>query len=208
MIHYPAEVVKPKKLYVGLGISSTVKPCDKVSLLEIQTIYARYGLPYGFDIGLSINTLLPYLLGNIHFIKYPQLLVMSARKQFNVNISILNGITLDAGYGYTIRGGGQFISSISMISEDFALTSGISKHYLLYPLLDPSYDVLYSINSIFSRLTYDIKYNDFHLMPFIYYQYEVWEDRYNSLIDFSSLTERNETNLLIGAGFTVYFDLF
>ncbi|MCK4523410.1 hypothetical protein KAU15_00660, partial [candidate division WOR-3 bacterium] len=58
--YYPANVAKPGKMYLGLGLheeSGEGMGSDYVNeLLLFNAIFLRYGLPYEFDIGFDIQS--------------------------------------------------------------------------------------------------------------------------------------------------------
>lgn len=202
--YYPAEVVKPGKMYLGLGIHEEnregMSGNSFNNILLCDAIFFRCGLPYNFDIGLAMYSLLVF----------PYMLSISARKQFDLNNNLINSITVDAGGG---KGEGikEYYTSISTIRNEFAFTVGYKR--TIDNRFTGSIFYNYLRNEFLLKITKRFKYRRFNIMPILYYkavkEYNI--DSYGGSFDFPSpinYIERTGWNIKqIGIGVSFYFDL-
>ena len=195
MAYYPPKVAKPGKMYLGLGMH------EEEGCVMFSGIFLRYGLPYGFDIGYNIQSILIF----------PYMLSINARKQFDINNDLINSITFDIGYGLSL-GLKEYYTSISTIKNKFAFTVGYKR--TIDSRFDGSTFSSYLRNEFLIKISKEYKYKRLNIMPILYYKAvkEYNFDSYVGLFGFPSpidyIQRTGWSNKQIGIGISFYFDLF
>ena len=198
--YYPAKVAKPGKMYLGLGLHEEGFEGwdgDYIGNLTLfNAIFLRYGLPYNFDIGFDIQSILIF----------PNMITISSRKQFDLNNDLIHSITFDLGFGISFLE--QYCASVSLIRDDFALTFGLKKYSLGGDLMivDPTF--LFR-NEFLIKISKEFKYKRFNIMPILYYKaVQEYREQYNDFQTYLTYIERTGwNNKQIGIGISFYFDL-
>ena len=160
MQYYPAKVAKPGKMYLGLGFHEETLEGLRSNLMLFAGIFFRYGLPYNFDIGLDIQSI----------VYFPYILHINTRKQFDFNNDIIHSITFDIGCNIDVEffpKEKELYTSISAIRNDFALTFGFKKYVIPGNPFGGSDSYR---NEFLIKIANELECKRFNLMPFLYYK--------------------------------------
>ncbi|MDD3803906.1 MAG: hypothetical protein PHW02_05965 [bacterium] len=160
MIYYPSRVLDKGGFYIGLGTHSERRWDDFTELAVYSSLYSRFGFGKGFDGGLELKL----------FQFFPCMAVLSARKQFDFDAVVIDGVTLGAGVGLLHPSAPpiEWNGSICLLKKAFSVTIGASRNeggnYL------SNYGFV--INSTFAKVSYEFNIGKhFIVMPFVSYRH-------------------------------------
>lgn len=186
MIYYPSRVLDKGGVYVGLGTQAERRWDETTEMAVYSSLYSRFGLGGGFDGGLDLR--LAYGL--------PYSLELSARKQFNFNAIVIDGVTLAGGIGLSSAFPLEWNGSICFLKKAFSLTIGTAQNQ------EGDYlgEYNYVINSTYARAAYEFTVGKhFIVMPFVSGRHaNIYKENYGENLDF---WQRNQ----MGVGLSIAF---
>ncbi|MGE3062597.1 MAG: hypothetical protein AB7T10_03090 [bacterium] len=186
MIYYPSRVLDKGGVYLGLGTHVERRWDDATEMAVYSSLYSRFGLGGGFDGGLELRLAsgLPYAAD------------LSARKQFNFNAIVIDGVTLAGGIGLSNAFPLEWNGSICFLKKAFSLTIGTAQNQAGDYLGEYSY----IINSTYARAAYEFTIGK-HLvvMPFVSGRHaNIYKENYGENLEF---WQRNQ----MGVGLSIAF---
>ncbi|MDD3803902.1 MAG: hypothetical protein PHW02_05945 [bacterium] len=188
MIYYPSRVLDKGGVYLGLGAHSERGWGDFKDLEMYGSLYSRVGFGKGFDGGIELKW--------FHY--FPCMVVLSARKQFDFDATVIDGVTLGAGVGLLHPSAPpiEWNGSICLLKKAFSITIGTARNeggnYL------SNYGFI--INSTFAKVSYDIILGKhFVIMPFVSYRHSnTYKEDSSEILDYWKSNE-------MGVGLSIAF---
>ncbi len=198
---YSPKVAKAGKMYLGAGVYEELYHADlKKPFLLYSSLFFRYGLPKGFDIGFDIKST---------FIA-PNLISINVRKQFDFKNTPFQSITYDIGYGFGFLNRMYFMN-ISTIRDKWALTVGYGRYIYQHMFVMDDRIYIYVNNDFLIKFSYQLTDKRRNTIVFIYYK-AVQEFTTGGFgYSFPAINDYFQLNgwqyKQIGIGASVYFDI-
>ncbi|MGE3063652.1 MAG: hypothetical protein AB7T10_08475 [bacterium] len=187
MIYYPSRVLDKGGIYIGLGTHVERRWDWGMEMAVYSSLYSRFGFGGGFDGGIELRS--AYVL--------PYMIAISARKQFNFNAIVIDGVSLGGSVGFLNEYPIEWNGNICFLKKAFSLTIGTAQNHAGSP--PDSYS--YRINSTYARAAYEFTIGKhFIVMPFVSGRHSnTYKIEYNGeILDF---WQRNQ----MGVGLSIAF---
>ncbi|MFO8062445.1 MAG: hypothetical protein R6U31_05915 [bacterium] len=191
MSYHSPRVVDPNTFQIGGGLS--VSPWLNNLYGLGGEIFMKYGFSGGYDFGVHLNT---------H--SFPAGIGLSAKKQFNPNINLIDAVNFELGGIYSFRIPiltieDEIFAGINLLKDDFAIQIRVKKgKTILVPMLIGDGEThTYGIDEISLGIFYELKRNNNNLLFVINGAYRREIDKDNQELLYPS----------IGGGISYYFNI-
>ncbi len=182
---YSYYIPEKGQLQIGWGLLSAIKPQDKLDKFAFNQPYVKYGLPYGLCIGLDFQyraDVFPFKMEEAS--EGSNILSILLGKSLPYESQYINNASISLKYGFKLLSNQHLIAVLSGNVKQVNTALGVSVYSV-----SPTEIVAGS----FVKLAMQSNNESFNVSPYIFAEYECW--------NFS------RTQLIIGAGFSLYLDL-
>lgn len=182
---YSYTIPEKGQLQIGWGLLSAIKPQDKLDKFAFNQPYIKYGLPYGLCIGLDFQyraDVFPFKMDEAS--EGSNILSVILGKSLPYENHYISNINISINYGFKLLSHQHLIAVLSGDIHQVNTALGISVY---------SVSPTDTVAGGFIKLSMASNNESFNVNPYIFAEYEWWN--------------LSRTQLIIGAGFSLYLDL-